>query len=94
MGEIKTLLEEAKNLITETENILRNEFDYESDIKNISIDNQNEIIIIEDKVGKCFQHDVYDSYTSLIKIIKNYSDEKIIKNYKRLKEISQQAELY
>lgn len=93
MGDIKALLEEAQKLIIETENILKDEFDYDSEVEKISIDNQTEVIIVEDKTGKCFQYDVCDSYTSLIKVIKNYKNEAIITNYKRLKEISIQAEL-
>jgi hypothetical protein len=43
--------------------------------------------------NKFFEYDICDAYTSLIKIIKNYKDERIIHNYKRLKEISLQAEI-
>lgn len=93
MGDVKALLEEVQKLIIETENILKDEFDYDSEVQNISIDNQSEVIMIEDKSGKIFQYNVCDSYTSLIKVIRNYKNEKIIKNYKRLKEISIQAEL-
>lgn len=93
MGEIKVLLEEVQRLIIETEDILKNEFDYESEMRGISIDDKSGIIVIEDKSGKVFQYDICDSYTSLIKLIKSYNNEKIVHNYKKLKEISLKAEL-
>lgn len=93
MGEIKKVLTEIKQLIIETEDILKNKFDCDDYIKSISIDEEREVVVVEDMRNKFFEYDICDAYTSLIKIIKNYKDEGIIHNYKRLKEISLQAEI-
>ncbi|MGL5748915.1 MAG: hypothetical protein ACRCXT_00190 [Paraclostridium sp.] len=94
MGEINRLLEEIKKILTETEFVLKEEFDYESNIKEISINYNEESIVIEECQGKCFYYDICDAYTSLIKLVKLYNNDKLIENYKRLKEISVQADLF
>ena len=43
MGEIKKVLTEIKQLIIETEDILKNKFDCDDYIKNISIDEEREV---------------------------------------------------
>ncbi len=93
MGNNIELLKEAYKLLLEGYEILKEYFDYEVDIKDRFVDEENEIIIIKDNLGKCIQYDVYDCYTALIKVSKLYSNIKLHNICKRLKEISIKAEM-
>lgn len=93
MGNKFVALKESYQLLIESDKILKSKLDYEGFIKKISIDQKNEVILIEDRLGSIIQYDVCDCYTALIKIIKVYKDENINKIYKNLKDISLRLEI-
>ena len=93
MGNKLELLKESYELLLEVDEILKGDFDYEIDIKNGFLDEENEIITIKDDFGSYIQYDVYDCYTALIKVSKLYSNAELHKICKRLKEISIKAEM-
>ena len=93
MGNKLELLKESYELLLEVDEILKENFDYEIDIKDGFLDEENEIITIKDDFGSYIQYDVYDCYTALIKVSKLYNDTKIHNIWKRLKRISIEAEI-
>lgn len=92
MGKKLELLKESFDLLVLGEQILKEEFDYKANIKNYSMNEEEEIIIEEDLVGNEIQYDICDSYTALIKKVKIYDCEEIQDIFKKLKKISLKAE--
>lgn len=93
MGNNIKVLNESYQLLLKAEDMLKSNFDYESNIKNTFLDEENELIVLEDNLGRYIQYDVYDCYTALIKVSKLYSNAELHKICKRLKEISIKAEM-
>ncbi len=93
MGNKFVALKESYQLLIESDKILKSRLDYDGFIKNISIDQENKVILVEDKLGSIIQYDECDCYTALIKIIKRYKDDNISKIYKNLKDISLKVEM-
>lgn len=92
MGKKLELLKESFDLLVLSEQILKESFDYKTNIKNYSMNEEEEIIIEEDFIGNQIQYDICDGYTALIKKVKIYDCEEIQKNFKKLKQISLKAE--
>ncbi|MGL5755637.1 MAG: hypothetical protein ACRCYC_09960 [Paraclostridium sp.] len=93
MGNKIEILQESYKLLLKAEDELKNNFDYESNIKNSFLDKENEVIVIEDKLGSYIQYDVCDCYTALIKIRKLYNNFEIHRISNKLKKISIEVDM-
>jgi hypothetical protein len=93
LGSKIELLKKSYELLLRGEDILKSNFDYESNIVESFIDEIDEIITIKDNLGSYIQYDICDCYTALIKITKIYNNDEIHNICKELKKISLYAEL-